>query len=86
MSNWVNCAFEELWWDTIRSGGTSIPQALDSSIDFSTDGSSIGTEVSTGVDATSLSSSFDSTPGWWFNADMKCSRQRSIVSFSERHG
>ena len=52
----------------------------------STDGSSIETEVSTGVDAASLSSSFDGTPGWWFNADMKCSCQRSSVSSSERHG
>ena len=42
--------------------------------------------MSTGVDAASLSSSFDGTPGWWFNADMKCSRQRSSVSSSERHG
>jgi len=52
---------------------------------LSTDGSSIETEVSTGVDAASLSGLFDGTPGWWFNADMKCSCQRSSVSSSGRH-
>jgi len=39
-----------------------------------------------GVDAASLSSSFDGTPGRWFNADMKYSRHRLSVSSSERHG
>jgi len=34
MIDWVNCAFEEFWWNTIRSGGTSIPQAFDSSVDL----------------------------------------------------
>ena len=34
MNDWVNCAFEEFWWNIIRSGGTSIPRAFDSSIDL----------------------------------------------------
>ena len=42
--------------------------------------------MSAGVDAASLSGSFDGRLGWCFNADMKCSCQRLSVTSSERHG
>ena len=75
MSDWVNGTFEEFWWNTIWSGGTSIPQAFDNSIDllhrWLINGSSTETEVSTGVDVASLTRSFDGTPGWWFSVDIR---------------